>query len=121
MNDVVSEDISNWRHFAEVNVIHLRNAISVCDDLMIRNHTRRFIAVLLHAAGCRLSTPADTDQIEIDALQDQLASIANMARTTAGPILRRLERDGLLDLSYRRIRVLAPDALRAFLVQPVSV
>ena len=37
--------------------------------------------------------------------------MANVARTTAGTILRELETDGHLALSYRRISILAPDAL----------
>ena len=116
MNEIVAEDLPSWRFFQEVSVIHLRHAISVCDDLMIRDHVRRLIAILLHASGCRLSTPSDHDgPIEIDIRQEQLANMANVARTTAGPILRRLTRDGHIDLSYRRIRVLAPDALRAML------
>lgn len=116
MNIIVEKDLTAWRYFAEVSLVHLRNAICVCDDLMIRNHVRRFVAMLLHAAGCRLSTPPDSEPIEVDALQDQLANMSNVARTTAGPILRRLAREGLIDISYRRIRVRNPDALRAMLI-----
>jgi CRP-like cAMP-binding protein len=46
---------------------------------------------------------------------EDLAHMANVARTTAGAILRKLEADGYLALSYRRIRVKAPDALRSML------
>jgi hypothetical protein len=42
--------------------------------------------------------------------------MANIARTTAGAILRKLESDGHIALSYRRITILAPDALRKMLV-----
>jgi hypothetical protein len=38
--------------------------------------------------------------------------MANVARTTAGAILRELEAKGHVALSYRRIDILAPDALR---------
>jgi len=41
--------------------------------------------------------------------------IANVARTTAGTILRKLESNGHVTLSYRRINILAPDALRMML------
>jgi CRP/FNR family transcriptional regulator, cyclic AMP receptor protein len=44
---------------------------------------------------------------------EDLAYMANVARTTAGTILRKLEADGHVGLSYRRIRIFAPDALRA--------
>jgi CRP/FNR family cyclic AMP-dependent transcriptional regulator len=46
---------------------------------------------------------------------EDLAYMANVARTTAGAILRKLEADGHLALSYRRVRILAPDAMRAML------
>jgi CRP/FNR family cyclic AMP-dependent transcriptional regulator len=46
---------------------------------------------------------------------EDLAHMANVARTTAGAILRKLEADGHLALSYRRISILAPDALRVML------
>ena len=41
--------------------------------------------------------------------------MANVARTTAGAILRKLEADGHLALSYRCISILAPDAFRTLL------
>ena len=41
--------------------------------------------------------------------------IANVARTTAGAILRKLESNGHVALSYRRINILAPNALRMML------
>ena len=41
--------------------------------------------------------------------------MANLARTTAGTVLRKLEADGRVEVAYRRIRILDPDALRAML------
>ena len=46
--------------------------------------------------------------------------MTNLARTTAGAVLRRLEASGYLEVSYRRVRILAPDALRAILETPVD-
>jgi hypothetical protein len=46
---------------------------------------------------------------------EDLACMANVARTTAGAILRKLQADGLLALSYRRINILEPDTLRKML------
>ena len=55
------------------------------------------------------------DPIEIDMNHEDLAHMANVARTTAGAILRGLEADGHLALSYRRISIRAPDTLRKML------
>jgi CRP/FNR family transcriptional regulator, cyclic AMP receptor protein len=41
--------------------------------------------------------------------------MTNQARNTAGTVLRKLEADGYIEVSYRRVRILAPDALRTML------
>ena len=117
MNAIVRQDALAWRFFALLGFAHLETAISVCDDLMIRDHTKRFIAMLLHLGDCRLVTPPNDGPIEIDVGQVELATMANVARTTAGAILRRLARAGHIDMSYRRIRIVAPDVLRLLLVR----
>ena len=53
--------------------------------------------------------------IEIDVSQEDLAVMTNLARTTSGTVLRTLEAAGQVKVSYRRVRILAPDALRAML------
>jgi len=60
--------------------------------------------------------PSDFRSAEIDASQDELASMANVARVTAGLILRKFEKDGAIELAYRRIVVVDPDRLRQILV-----
>ncbi len=56
-----------------------------------------------------------TAPIEVDVSQEDFAALTNLARTTAGTVLRTFEAAGHLDVSYRRIRILSPDALRAML------
>ena len=58
------------------------------------------------------SAPPGVDKVDLDIGHEDFATMANVARTTAGSILRELEEAGLLELSYRRVRVLLPDALR---------
>jgi CRP/FNR family cyclic AMP-dependent transcriptional regulator len=41
--------------------------------------------------------------------------MANLARTTVNTVLRTLEAAGHIEVSYRRVRILAPDALRTIL------
>ena len=85
------------------------------DDLMIRDHVKRFLAVLLRLGNCRHVSPRDGRPIEVDTSHEDIAHMANVARTTAGTILRKLESNGHVTLSYRRINILAPDALRMML------
>jgi CRP/FNR family cyclic AMP-dependent transcriptional regulator len=115
--DIVGKDPSAWRLFALVTIGHLDVAISACDDLMIRDHRRRFIAVLLRLAGCHPAASHGATPVEVDVSQEDLAVLANIARTTAGALLRRLEAAGHVELSYRRIRILAPGALKEMLRQ----
>lgn len=112
IREIVRLDPGAWQYFAFVMIDHLGVALGAADDLLIRDHTRRFIAVLLRAAGCRNATPPSAEPIEIDVSQHDLAAMSNMARTTANTVLRKLERTGSVEVSYRRIRIVAPDALR---------
>ena len=82
---------------------------------MTRDHVKLFVAVLLRLANCRYASPPSGQPIEIDINHEDLAHMANVARTTAGAILRKLEADGFLALSYRCISILGPDALRKLL------
>lgn len=117
INAIIAEDPMAWRSFALVGFANLETAISVCDDLMIRDHTKRFIAMLLQLGSCRLATPTGGEPMEIDVGQAELATMANVARNTAGIILRTLAQGGFIDMSYRRIRIVDPDRLRARLTR----
>ena len=113
IDEIVFADPGAWRWLALVPIGHLDTAISACDDLMLRNHVKRCIAVLLRLGGCRHASSEISSSAEIDISQDELAMLANVARTTVGAILKKLEIAGHIKQSYRRIRILAPDALRA--------
>jgi CRP/FNR family cyclic AMP-dependent transcriptional regulator len=112
IDEIFKRNPAACRWFGLVAIEHLDLAIGGSDDLMIRDHVKRFVAVLLRLANCRNISPRDGLPIEIDVSHEDLAHMANVARTTAGAILRKLEADGHLALSYRRISILAPDALR---------
>jgi CRP/FNR family transcriptional regulator, cyclic AMP receptor protein len=115
IDDIARRDPAAWRWFGLVTIEHLNLALGGVDDLMTRDHAQRFVAMLLRIGGCRQSGQPDRSPIEVDISHEDLAHMANVARTTAGTILRRLEADGHIALSYRRIDILAPAALRAML------
>jgi CRP/FNR family transcriptional regulator, cyclic AMP receptor protein len=115
IHEIVRHDPCTWRFFGLVTIGHLGIAMGGSDDLMIRDHVKRFVAVLLRAADCRHVSPQGHRPVEIDINHEDLAHMANIARTTAGAILRKLEVEGQVALSYRRISILAPDALRTML------
>jgi CRP-like cAMP-binding protein len=115
IDEIVAGDPNAWRLFALVTLGHLDMAIGACDDLMLRDHVKRCIATVLRLGGCRYLSPAHKAPVEIDARQDEIATLANVARATAGSVLRELETEGLIKKAYRRIRILQPDALRSML------
>jgi CRP/FNR family cyclic AMP-dependent transcriptional regulator len=115
IHEIVGKNPEAWRLFALVTIGHLDMAIGASDDLMIRDHVKRCIATLLRLGGCRRASPPDSSPVEIDVTQEEIAVLSNVARTTAGAVLRKLEETEHLEQSYRRIRILAPDALRDML------
>jgi CRP/FNR family cyclic AMP-dependent transcriptional regulator len=115
IDEIVRRDPGAWRFFGLITIGQLDVAIGGSDDLMTRDHIKRFVAVLLRLANCRYVSPRTGLPIEIDISHEDLAHMANVARTTAGSILRKLEADGLLALSYRCISILEPDTLRKLL------
>ncbi len=115
IREIVAADPGAWRFFGLAAIAHYDVAIGAADDLLIRDHVRRSVAVLLRLGGCRYRTMHGAKAIEVDVSQDNFAAMANLARTTAGTVLRKLEADGRVEVAYRRIRILDPDALRAML------
>jgi CRP/FNR family transcriptional regulator, cyclic AMP receptor protein len=117
IREIVASDPGAWRFFGIAVIANTSVAIGAAEDLLIRDHFKLCIAVLLRLGGCRLRTMPEFLPIEIDVNQDGLAALTNLSRTTAGAILRKLQASGYLEVSYRRIHILAPDALRAILTE----
>ena len=100
-----------WRWLALLTVLHNDLAVSVSDDLMIRDPQIRATAILLRLAGCRGGHLDLPEPSEIDLSQEQLARLTNLSRTTLGEMLRQYEEAGWISQSYRRLTVLAPENL----------
>jgi CRP/FNR family transcriptional regulator, cyclic AMP receptor protein len=106
-----------WRWFALLAFEHQRTAVAAVADLMIRDHAKRLVAVLLRLADARTKWPESVGPIEVEASQSDLATMANIARTTANTTLRKLGSAGHVKVTYGRIQVVNPDSLRAMLVE----
>jgi CRP/FNR family cyclic AMP-dependent transcriptional regulator len=116
LNQVIAQYPELLRHLASITQMYLRTAIGAIADLMIRDTDMRFIAVLLRLAGIRDNEQA-AGRYEVFFSQEEIAAMANVARTTANTILGKLQRDGLLEITYRRIIILDGAALRQMLAQ----
>lgn len=115
LNAIVDSVPAAWRCIGGLSVLNLQMAIGVVNDLMIRDDGKRCIATLLRLGGCRLPTPSRAPPVAVDASQEDLATMANLARSTVSAILKRLQAQGLVALDYRRVVILQPDRLRALL------
>ena len=115
LRELLTKEPVFWRWFALLAFEHERTAVSAVADLMIRDHVKRLVAVLLRLADARTKSPEESGPIEVEASQSDLATMANVARTTANATLRRLVSARQVKLAYGRIFVLEPDALRAML------
>ena len=49
--------------------------------------------------------------------QEEIAAMANVARTTANTLLRKFEKSGLIEITYRRITIVNGEALRAMMMR----
>ncbi len=115
IREIVAADPGAWQFFGLASILHIDVAVGAVDDLLIRDHVKRSIAVLLRLGGCRYLTPPGSSPIDFDLSQEDFAVLTNLARTTAGAVLRTLEGSGHVKVAYRRVSILAPDKLRAML------
>ena len=105
------------RLFALVSAGYVKIATLAADDLLIRDPSSAVSPCC--SASADAGSPARRPQRPSTSKLNQqgLATLSNLARTTTGAILRQLEELGHVEVSYRHIRILAPDALRAMLVE----
>lgn len=115
--EIEAQDPTYWRHFMASMNLSLGLALGAIADLMLRDHRKRLVAILLRAAGMRNGPPSADTPIEVELSQSDLAIMANVTRTTAGATLRGLARAGLVATGYGRITILAPARLHAFLAE----
>lgn len=115
--EIVGEEPDHWRHFVAGTMLNLNLAFGAIADLMLRDHRKRLVAVLLRAAGARSEMPRREGPIDVDLGQGDIAAMANVTRTTAGATLRRLEQAGLLKTGYGKVTILSPAGLRRMLME----
>lgn len=111
LNQLITQFPETLRYLAVITQFHLRTAIGAIGDLMIRDTEPRFIAILMRLAGIRDGAVAGVRH-DVFFSQEEIAAMANVARTTANTLLRRFEKDGLIEITYRRIVIIDEPGLR---------
>jgi CRP/FNR family transcriptional regulator, cyclic AMP receptor protein len=113
IDSIVAKNPDAWRHLVSLALMNSDIAIGAVGDLLIRDPVKRCIATLLRLSGHRHSSQDIALSYNAEVTQEELAHLSNLSRNATGSILRSMAKRGLLELSYRQIRVIDPDALRA--------
>lgn len=105
MERLLREHPQYWRHIAMLCDSAYELAVQIMVDLTRQNGVVRVAATLLRLAGCRQAEimPRGTQNINLS--QADIAAVAVMSRNTAGAYLAELARMGLIDVSYRSVRI----------------
>jgi CRP/FNR family cyclic AMP-dependent transcriptional regulator len=114
---LLSEQPEWWQFFLQPSFFYGDIALNVAADLLISNSERRCAAVLLRLSGRRFIDSEDPDPADILVTQDELASAANLSRSSVRTMLQKLAARQLIEQGYRGIVVRNPAALRAFVDQ----
>ena len=77
IREIVTADPGAWRFFGLAAIAHYDVAIGAVHDLLIRDHVRRSVAVLLRLGGCRHRTMHGAKAIEVEVSQDNFAAMAS--------------------------------------------
>lgn len=116
---LMDSDTEIIRHLGRITQARLKTALDAIADLMIRKSEPRFLATLIRLTG--INNPLYKGDIyEVYLSQEEVARIANISRTVANSILKRLEEDNIIQSDYRRINILNADALRSFFSNSVQ-
>lgn len=116
LHEILRRDPAAWRYIALLAFTNSELAVNVVSDLLVRDHIQRLIAILMRLGNCSNPASPGASSIEITVSQEELAAMTNVARTTVNSTLRQLQAAGAVEITYRRIRIIAPDKLRAMMI-----
>ena len=98
-----------WRMLLMQSVAQTGVAIQAVADLLLADRHRRLGAVLLRLAGAR---NAGSTAHPVLCSHEELAAMCNLSRSSVAGVLRLFQKDGLVEVAYRSIRLRDPDGLR---------
>ena len=105
MQDLLRERPEWWRFIAIGVLQYGDTAISAYADSLLQDSNRRCACTLLRVSGLQFPRRSRPDRRSISMTQDELATLVNVSRTTLLRILRGFEEHGLVEQSYRALRV----------------
>ncbi|WP_134680150.1 Crp/Fnr family transcriptional regulator [Paracoccus ravus] len=97
-----------WRTLAQLTVLHLDNALMYASAVTKGDARTKILSTLIRLAGPEMTSDA---VISVPCTQQELGEMAGLHRNSAGPVLRSLERDGLIarvtysQIAYNPVRL----------------
>lgn len=106
-----------WRAIADFTYANMRSVLQMAAELMVLGPRQRIAARLLAAArGAGEKAASDRDGADspvVPLTQELLGELAGLSRKTVNAHLAALEREGLVEVTYGRIRLCRPGLLQA--------
>jgi len=102
-----------WRVFALAMLEAVAITATAYSDMLIPEKERRCACGLLRITGLLPPRRSRPERAQVTVTQEELAGILNVSRSTLLQILRQFEGAGLIEQSYRSVRVLRPAGLEA--------
>ena len=114
--DAIARDHHDaWKSIAELAVCNQALAIGAAEDLLIRSSRKRLAAILLRLSSNRNAFQGNEAIDFLPSTQQEIASMANLSRSSASEILAEFASAAAIQVEYRGIRILSPKGLNSFL------
>lgn len=104
-----------WESVARLACLNLWLTTAAANDLVLRTAEMRIAAVLLRLSGHRSAIQGSPPLTTVHANQQEIASLANVARTTASKTLQKFREQGAIGLDYGRVSMIRPQQLEQLL------
>ncbi|MCV2868487.1 Crp/Fnr family transcriptional regulator [Defluviimonas sp. WL0002] len=113
---IAAEQPDAWRWVGLLTFFHMVGALSLREDLCIRDPEARVIASLCrmltpHWGGPAINSGIENVEVTIDISQTELAELCNVSRSLLASLLAKLRQQGVIESGYGSITVLNPAAL----------
>lgn len=102
-----AQDPETWRRVALLTVGMFDHALSIMTSQWSDSPERRVRSALLRLVGegQLQGRGGESDPVTFPINQWELAELAGLSRNAAGPVLRRLQEEGSVEIGYRRLIV----------------